>query len=79
MQITLIKNNKIDNIIVVDLEVLPQLGLDYDEYIDWKIYHEIGQEYIDGVCYKEIDGARHKYNEETNSWELVEEVVEEET
>jgi hypothetical protein len=70
MQLTLIQNNKIENIIVCEPNILPNLGLDYDEYIEYERFHEIGVEYINGEFYNYINDIRMKYNVEYNEWEL---------
>ncbi len=77
MQHTCIKDNMIDNIIVCDPEILPTLDLPYDSIIEWKMWHEIGIEIIEGEYFKytkdeEDNTITTKFDEETNSWEVVE-------
>jgi len=77
MQYTLIKDNIIENIIVCEPEILPTLDLPYDSFIEWKIWHEIGVEVIDGEYFKytkdeEGNTITSKFNTETNLWAVVE-------
>jgi hypothetical protein len=83
MQHTCVKNNIIENIIVCEPEMLPTLNLPYDNFIEWKIWHEIDVYIVQGEYFKDTKDAdgnvteTRKYNIETEQWDLIEEIIEE--
>jgi hypothetical protein len=81
MQYSCIKDSEIKNIIVCDAEMLEELNLDYNYYLVWERWHELGIKVIDGEFYKTeeikdeegniINTINYKFNLELGEYEII--------